>query len=59
MGSRYFLTGGGIFSEAGNLRGASFKKRLRKDHNPQKHQKSIYGRRWLGYKEITFSLSIC
>lgn len=50
---------GAIFSEAGSLRGASFKKHLQKDHNPQRHQKSIYGRRWLEYKEITFSLSSC
>lgn len=56
MGSRYFLTGGAIFSEAGILRGeggASFKKRLQKDHNPQKHQKSMYGRRWLEYKDLS------
>lgn len=46
---------GAIFSEAGNLRGggASFKKRLQKDHNPQKHQKSMYGRRWLEYKDLS------
>lgn len=51
---------GRFFLEAGSLRGgASFKKHLQKDHNLQRHQKSIYGRRWLEYKEITFSLSSC